>query len=634
MRVALISAALAFAAGCAHPDITSAELPLRSVVIYRNGVGYFERAGHVEAEEVTFKMRQRMVGDFLATLAIVERGGSSLRSASFPLEIDRKRVVPGVDPEFARALDAVTRPPGEEPDPEKLRKVVLRLDGKEHDLAVGYVAATPLWRPSYRLVVRPGGQADLQVWGIVQNVSGEDWNKVKLTLVAGAPIAFESTLGDPVTPRRPVITDEGEVFYAVPESLTILREEAPAEMAPAPPVEEPAPSRKGRARAEKEKAEAEADEGYGYSFDDSPMTGGGMDAPTLQMMPSAPRNLSELAAIAVTAGTTRYQIPSLVTVPNESATMVLLVNSRVPGEAVFLFSPDYGVPDSVRHPFRVVRFGNQSRGLLEKGPIAVFEQGAFLGQGILEQLPAGATATVPFALERGLAVESEQRHDETGAVVQRIEGGTLVIEREQVLDTLYKVRNGLEEETKLLVRHPRMHGARLHKPPKGTEDNTGTGQAIVPIQVRPHARAELRVEERLPMRRQVDWMDPLADVAVRAYLADRRSDQNVVQKLGQAWAVREKLQAALDAHARAQAEQHELEKQARETRKSLEAIEKNPQAGDLRRTLTARLADVTSELDRVTKRLIEAKLAINELEVRLRDAVRAITLREPTPEKN
>jgi len=34
---------------------------------YRNGVGYFERGGEVDGEQVSFKMRQRMVGDFLAT---------------------------------------------------------------------------------------------------------------------------------------------------------------------------------------------------------------------------------------------------------------------------------------------------------------------------------------------------------------------------------------------------------------------------------------------------------------------------------------------------------------------------------------------------------------------------------------
>src|SRR5262249_3931987 len=65
---------------------------------------------------------------------------------------------------------------------------------------------------------------------------------------------------------------------------------------------------------------------------------------------SAPRRVSALAAVALEAGTTRYGLPRRVTVPDESATMVLLLHERVPGAAVFLFSPDPGVPDSSAHP--------------------------------------------------------------------------------------------------------------------------------------------------------------------------------------------------------------------------------------------------------------------------------------------
>src|SRR5688572_26618684 len=179
--------------GCARgPNVATDQLPLRRVVVYRNGVGYFERSGHVESERVTFKMRQRMVGDFLASLAIVEHGGSSVRAASFPLEIDDdKPDVPAPDPRLQSMLKPWPEPPpAEKHDPNAMRDVILHLDGKEHDLVIGYVSETPVWRPSYRLVVHEDGNADLQAWGIVQNLSGEDWQDVKMALVAGAPLAF------------------------------------------------------------------------------------------------------------------------------------------------------------------------------------------------------------------------------------------------------------------------------------------------------------------------------------------------------------------------------------------------------------------------------------------------------------
>src|SRR5215831_9711284 len=48
---ALVAGALG-AFGCARRPAVSAEgLSLRRVVIYRNGVGYFERAGHIQADK-------------------------------------------------------------------------------------------------------------------------------------------------------------------------------------------------------------------------------------------------------------------------------------------------------------------------------------------------------------------------------------------------------------------------------------------------------------------------------------------------------------------------------------------------------------------------------------------------------
>jgi hypothetical protein len=680
MRVfARTSAALLLATvlgGCARgPDVASPELPLRRVVVYRNGVGYFERGGETSGEEVSFKMRQRMVGDFLATLAIVERGGSSLKAASFPLEIDKDDPV-AQDPRFDRMLQAWDRP-GEPPRPmpksdDRLRKVTLSLDGKEHDLAVGYVAATPLWRPSYRVVVGKDG-ADLQVWGIVQNLSGEDWKNVELTLVAGAPIAFESTLGTPVTPSRPVITDTGEIIAQVPEGMTTLAqpggpveryapEEPTAPAAEAAPAdgydhdEESAGSRAGGSKADapaKDKKKATRTIGStGRVAPDSKPANMPAPAPppaaaitreelrraemsklTEQGL-SAPRRMSALAAVAVGGGSTRYKIPGEVTVPDESATMVLLVSRKVPGESVFLFSPDGGVPDSSAHPFRVVRFENATSGLLERGPIAVFGQGQFLGQGMLEPLPPKGKATVPFALDRSVAVSSERQSTEQGARLFRIEAGALYVERDSVTKTTYKVVSGSDETSKLIVRHPRMPGARLFKPPSGTEDDLATSMALVPIPLKPRGRAELVVDERQAVQQGLDWLHPLADEAVKAYLADARAERGVAQKLSEAWSLREVVKKASDQEVALVTEQRELEKSSRETRLSLEAIEKNTQAADLRVKLTKRLNEVTTRLDQLTKRLIEVRLSLGEAQVRFKEAIREIKLPSPLPARD
>jgi hypothetical protein len=639
------------ATGCVRePLITTDALPIKHVVVYRNGVAYFERGGHVDTGEVRFKMKQAEVGDFLATLAVMEHGGSSVRAAAFPLKIDDEN-------EEAKAYKDMT------PDEKKgLQTVVLSLDGKQHDLDVGYVAASPVWRPSYRLVVGNAGEAELQAWGIVENLSGEDWKDVRLSLVAGAPVAFESQLGTPVIPTRPIVTDNGEVIAAVPRAETSLRQEAPPPPPP-PPAAAAAPA-----------ADADQDKGGFEEHDEEeskkvrgPGGGGGgagrpahmrpkaiaksrgiatrAPAPSApssfggdvraemepSTVPSAPRDLRSLAAVAVEGGATRYVLPNAVTVPDKSATMVMLVSRQVPGEAMFLFAPDGSVADSYSHPFRVARFTNKSEGALERGPIAVFEQGAFLGQGMVDPLPEGATTTVPFALERGVAVDQDRKFDELGERIAKIENGELTIERDAVTQTKYRVRNGGVDPAKLLVKHPRINGARLFSPPKDTEDNVGTGSALIPVTIAAHATAELVVDERATVRRQTDWFSLVADHAMQAYLVDPRSDKATVQKLKAAWVVRNDIVQWSESRSKLQQETNTLSEGTEETRRNLRAIEKNKLADALRAKLTARLAAAATRLDDLTKRIAELDSKLAEARVQFKEGIRDILVVAPPP---
>jgi hypothetical protein len=746
-------------------------LPVHHVVVYRNGVAYFERSGHVTGDEVRFKMQQGEVADFLATLAVMERGNSSVRSAVFPLKpADDDSVGP----------DGMPLPPT--PDQKKgLQTVVLALDGKEHDLQVGYVAESPVWKPSYRLVVHAQGDADLQAWGIVENLSGEDWKDVKLSLVAGAPLAFHTDLATPVIPDRPTVTDKGEVVAAIPHAETTLGgwtpPQPPPEAAPAAPAaaadmsESAGPGGLGLAGAGEggggrgegiglgsigapgKAAATGAGQGYGsgrgrlggghqaqppairegattvngrlpaevitrivrqnfgrfrlcyenglrsnpnlqgrvavrFVIDQSgsvAMSGdGGSDLPDQAVVQcvvrgfgnlsfpqpegglvtvvypisfspggegsdmankkaeapeppppppapamSPPRNLLSLAAVQVEAGVTRYDLPLPLTIPDHSATMVLIVSRQVSGEALYLFAPDGGVSDSSNHPFRVGRFTNATPGLLERGPIAVFEEGAFLGQGMLDPLPAGATATVPFALERSIAVDVDRKYEEQGARLAKIENGELTIERDRVIQTHYRMKNGGDTAAKILVKHARDASAHLYQPPAGTEDNVGTGHALVPATIPAGGSTELVVDERAATRQRADWFGAIADNAVKAYIADPKSKSDVVQKLTTAWVIRNDIVKKRDERDGLQRQANDLSRASEETRRNLKAIEKNKTAEALRQKLTARLADNATKQDNISRRIVELDANLAELGVQFSEGIRDINVFVP-----
>jgi hypothetical protein len=614
MRIFIVaSLALSFCLSCASgPPVTSDGLTLRRVVIYRNGVAYFEREGHVTGNRVSFRVRRDEISDFLASFAVMEKDGSSVRAASFPLHREAD-APPPVEP-LDKSGKAV-------PDPKrKLETVVMELDGGEHDLSVGYIAESPVWRPSYRLVLQKD-KVHLQVWGIVQNLSGEDWPHTRLSVVADAPLALQTQLETSVIPSRPVLAEGNEVMAVVPQSETTLAQ-SPSEPAPAPPaamaMEEQATNAPAAGKKYLRAPLASAMRVTGKAANIADF-GGVASAP---MQPSRARNLAALAAVAVTGGATRYDLPNPVTVPDGNATMLLLLDKEVAGESAFLFAPDPGVPDSTAHPFRVARFTNQTGGLLERGPLAFYGESGFLGQGVIDGLPEGASATVPFAIEQSLAIERNVEYIQEGARLFQVEGGQLTIERQVGPRTHYKIKSGGAEGAKLWLKHARQPGSKLVSPPKDTEDNVGS--ALVPVRVQPRATVEVVIDERQGQRQGEDWLSNLAELAVKDFLGSGRADKATTSALRNAFALRNDWKKLRDEADRLRLEQQGIERATDETRDNLRSIEKNKAADDLRKTLTNRLAKASARLDVVLKRLVEVDMQGKELELRFREAIKEI----------
>ena len=440
------------------------------------------------------------------------------------------------------------------------------------------------WEPSYRLVFE-NGKPILQSWGIVQNLSGEDWKDVQLSLVAGAPIAFVSTLATPVTPQRPVVTDSGELIAAVSAWENVLSAErsggpAPASRAwsrglePAWPCRRPRPrvprSRRRRRRGATGAPTRTRSRGTGVRHAEDESAG--------SSSPPSPTS-AMLATAQVQGGSTRYDLPAPVSIPNDSATMVLVLSTPVPGESVFMFAPEGGVPDSLRHPFRGALHQLDAGTASSGGPSPSWSPASSSAQGVLEPLASGADATVPFALERAIALQSEQRWDQQSARSRRIEAGQLTIERDQVLRTTYKVQNGQAQSARVLVRHPRQSGMRLHAAPPGTQDRVAMGNALVPVEIAARSTAEGMVDERRAYSQHTDWMTEEANVAVKAYLDDSRADPKLAAALRSAWQLRESLRQTMEARQKLEGERAILSQATEEARENFNALKRNSGKG-------------------------------------------------------
>jgi hypothetical protein len=82
---------------------------------------------------------------------------------------------------------------------------------------LGYIAETPVWRSTYRLVLAPNSErATLHGWALIHNDTDERWAEVSVELVNGRPDSFLFPMSAPRYARRP-LAEPAELLSTVPQ---------------------------------------------------------------------------------------------------------------------------------------------------------------------------------------------------------------------------------------------------------------------------------------------------------------------------------------------------------------------------------------------------------------------------------
>jgi hypothetical protein len=348
---------------------------------------------------------------------------------------------------------------------EEYRQVVVRLTPGAHDLSISYVAPTPTWRVSYRLVAEGAGEgrgdALLQGWGIFDNRLDEDLEGISLSLVAGMPISFVYDLYNPYLPARPVVEEEARVAPA------------PVEFAEAAPAPSPVDKMVDLAAARPAMARAR-------------------ERPTARAMAS--REALAQASPVATSGQAlgelfEYRIQTPVTVERGHSAMVPILSSDLPYRKDLL----YNGAKMPGHPVATLRFKNATGLTLERGPVTVMDGGEYVGEAILPFTPSEGEVTVPYAVELGARVGEEagsSRHVRGLA----IEGAYLRFEEWDIRWREYQINNRTAQALGVLIEHPRTAHYSLFDTPEPQERTDEHLRFQVAIQA--HSEATLRVQER------------------------------------------------------------------------------------------------------------------------------------------
>ncbi len=493
-------------------------LPITRVVLYKHGVGYFEREGGVEGDtalSLTFK--QSEVSDVLKSLTVLDLSGGHVASVSYdstkPLEqlladvaisIPDQGSLVGLLPQIKGAriavhpsragtmalgapaadgtvegallgIDTVERQSADGvvhsavvsllTDAGEVRTFDLmglgkleildaglrrdldfylrtQLSAKKKDsrtftffaqgtgqraVRLSYTLEAPVWKATYRILLGEEGRPPtIQGWAVVDNTQDEDWENVRLALIAGLPVSFVHDLYTPRYIKRPVVQVQETTGVLPPVVEAGMEMELLMDATPAQYSAAPVPRGAMRKMA-----------GYG----------GGAGAPPQSAVSSTPAQVRERKV----GDLFEYEIEHPVTIRRNQSALVPIVLRGFEGRPVLL----YNKATRAENPMRCVEMKNTTGLTLEGGPVTVLEGGSYVGEAMLETVKPDEDRLVPYAVELSVRVlDNVDSHDDSVSRIV-IRNGQLRTHYAQVQQVTYTFNNKGDAEQTLYLEHPR-----------------------------------------------------------------------------------------------------------------------------------------------------------------------------------
>lgn len=350
------------------------------------------------------------------------------------------------------------------------KRIFIHCEGEGHrEIATSYIIESPVWKTSYRLIIPEtleapkeaspesgdGAQAGdetgdkddqcfLSGWCLVENTTTQDWEGVKLTLVAGMPVSFVCPIYPPIYMERPVV-EPPKVAQIGPAQI----EDEAEEMA----YEKMAKRKGERKRARRPpamKALASMDVAAGMGPPGAP--------PSAPPPAPSPTQAYRAQAQQQTQVSTKdmgelfqYEISNPVTIKRKKSALVPIVSTDIESKPLLL----YEASQHPKNPMACLEVKNTTGVTLEQGPVTIFFEENLAGEAMLPFLNQEETRILSYALEQGVVVDHETKSRTLHVHRVQFSGGYSYEYYYSLKHTNYKVRNKTERRHQLLVDHPK-----------------------------------------------------------------------------------------------------------------------------------------------------------------------------------
>ncbi len=162
-----------------------------------------------------------------------------------------------------------------------------------------------------------------------------------------------------------------------------------------------------------------------------------------------------------------YRFSTPVTVKKDESAMLPFLQQKINSRKLLIYSENYG-----EHPMNAAELTNSTGKTLDGGPITVFDAQSYAGEALMTTLKTGDKRLISYAVELGTRITS--KFDSTGNLVREIHvnRGILTTRQAQQETRTFTIRNVDQKPKTLIIEHPQRPGYKLlnQKPSETTAD--------------------------------------------------------------------------------------------------------------------------------------------------------------------
>lgn len=475
---------------------------------------------------------------------------------------------------------------------ENKRAVTIRLAPGASDLSVSYIAASPVWRVSYRLVADEAdeqGKGLLQGWGLFDNTLDEDLENIALTFVSGMPVSFIYDLYTPFTPQRPIIKEQGRVVAGPVEF----------EGAVGAGLAKPAP-----ARSMMRGLAAEAD----------------LRAPE---PPPAFMGADEIAASTAVAATGQaqgeffsYAVGGPVTVRRGRSAMVPILQTWLD----FRKERIYNGRKQPRNPVITARFHNNTGLTLERGPLTVIEAGEYAGDALVPFTGPGGDIFLAYAVDLGVTIKEIPESMRVLSSIS-IKDGMLVIEEYDIQKITYQVENRNDKDVRITLEHAKLAHYAPFDTPDPVESTAEYHRYIV--QAPGHGSASFAAKQRRLLYRREEIRNQKLEQLAR-WLRDKVMDQQIYDQVRGILAFYDQIAEHEASLKKNEAARQDVFSQQRVIQGNLGALKDTGEEGQLRARYARTLQELEDRLAALKREDDAVRQAIEAIKKEIDAALKAL----------